>query len=110
MSAALIIQQYNTLASLMSSMLCAAQQDDWDSVSTIEVNYLDQVHQIKQQEHGVVLDKDEKTQKLSIIKRILADDASIRLLIHPKMQQLSQLMQSGASRAIQTKLSNTYRT
>jgi flagellar protein FliT len=104
-----IIQEYTTLAALMSNMLNAAKQDDWDSVSKIEVDYLHQMQQIKQQEHDVVMGKIEKSQKLSLIKRILADDASIRLLIHPKMQLLSQLMQPGASRAMQTKLSSTYR-
>lgn len=104
-----IIQEYTALATLMSNMLNAAKQDDWDSVSNIEVEYLHQVQQIKQHEHQVTLDKVSKSQKLSLIKRILADDASIRLLIHPKMQLLSQLMQPGASRAMQTKLSSTYR-
>lgn len=104
-----IIQEYTALATLMSNMLNAAKQDDWDSVSNMEVAYLHQVQQIKQHEHQVILDKTSKSQKLSLIKRILADDASIRLLIHPKMQLLSQLMQPGASRAMQTKLSSTYR-
>lgn len=109
MQANIIIQEYTALADLMSSMLSAAKQDDWNSVSNIEVDYLHQVQQIKQQEQHVILDKALKSQKLLLIKRILADDASIRLLIHPKMQQLSQLMQPGASRAMQTKLSSTYR-
>lgn len=105
----IIIREYTVLAGLMSSMLSAAKQDDWDSVSKIEVDYLHQIQHIKQHEHDAVMDKVTKSQKLSLIKRILADDALIRLLIHPKMQQLSQLMQPNASRAMQTKLSSTYR-
>lgn len=104
-----IIQEYTVLAGLMASMLSAAKQDNWDSVSSIEVDYLHQMQLIKQHEQGTVMDKTSKSQKLSLIKRILADDASMRLLIHPKMLQLSQLMQPGASRAMQTKLSSTYR-
>lgn len=104
-----IIQEYTALAALMTSMLNAAKQDDWDSVSKIEVDYLHQVQQIKQHEHHVVLDEASKSQKLLLIKRILADDALIRMLIHPKMQQLSQLMQPSASRAMQTRLSSAYR-
>lgn len=109
MHANFIIQEYTVLAGLMSAMLSAAKQDDWDSVSNIEVDYLHQIQQIKQHEHDVEWDKPSKSQKLSIIKRILADDASIRLLIHPKMRLLSQWMQPGASRAMQTKLNSTYR-
>jgi hypothetical protein len=55
------------------------------------------------------LDKTLKSQKLALIKRILADDETIRLLIHPWMSQLNILMQPQQSRAMQTKLNNTYR-
>jgi flagellar protein FliT len=104
-----IIQEYTNLANLMSQMLDAAQRNDWDNVSELEVAYLAQVNQIKQLEPTEKLDKASKSQKLAIIKQILADDHAIRLLIHPWMNKLSQLMQPRQTHAIQTKLNNTYR-
>jgi flagellar protein FliT len=104
-----LIQEYSALAGLISQMLSAAQQNNWDSVSEIEVSYLAKVNQIKHLEKSVVLDKTLKSQKLALIKRILADDETIRLLIHPWMSQLNILMQPQQSRAMQTKLNNTYR-
>lgn len=105
----IIIEAYTALADLMSQMLAAAKQDDWENVSELEFAYLNQMNHIKKYEHAVVLDKAESSQKLAIIKRILADDDLIRLLIHPKMQQLNRLMHPNASQAIQTKLNNAYR-
>lgn len=104
-----LIQEYTALAALMSQMLNAAQQNNWDRVSEIEVSYLSKVNQIKNHEKTVILDKTLKSQKLALIKRILADDDAIRLLIHPWMSKLSQLMQPNNSQAMQAKLNSTYR-
>ena len=104
-----LIQEYIALAALMSQMLTAAQQNDWDKVSSLEVSYLAKVNQIKLLDNTVVLSDVLKSQKMAIIKRILADDHAIRLLIHPWMNKLNQLMQPNQARAIQTKLNNAYR-
>jgi flagellar protein FliT len=104
-----LIQEYSALAALMAQMLSAAQQNNWDRVSEIEVSYLSKVNVIKLHEKTVVLDKTLKSQKLALIKRILADDGAIRLLIHPQMSKLSQLMQPHNSQAMQAKLNSTYR-
>ncbi|OYY50246.1 MAG: hypothetical protein B7X95_08980 [Methylophilaceae bacterium 17-44-8] len=104
-----LIQEYTALAALMSQMLGAAQQNDWDKVSALEVAYLAKMNQIKVQENTVKLGDALKSQKKVIIQQILADDHAIRSLIHPWMNKLSQLMQPHQSQAMQTKLNNAYR-
>lgn len=103
-----LIQEYTALAALMSHMLKAAQQNDWDKVSALEVSYLSKVNQIKVQENTVKLSDALKSQKKVIIQQILADDHTIRTLIQPWMHQLSQLMQPQQSQ-MQTKLNHAYR-
>lgn len=106
-----LLQAYTALADVMSQMLAAAKQDHWEQVSTLEVSYLDQVALIKTLENKSMLTQETKSQKAAIIQGILADDHQLRLLIHPWMHKLSQLMQPGHTTQaahMQAKLNSAY--
>lgn len=111
MQATTLLQAYTELAELMAQMLATAKQDQWDHVSELEVVYLDKIAQIKTIEKASILTQETKSQKAAIIQRILADDHQLKLLIHPWMHKLTQLMQPGHATHVahmQAKLNSAY--
>lgn len=111
MQSSVLLQAYTELAELMATMLATAKQDNWDHVSELEVVYLDKIAQIKSIEKTSILMPETKSQKAAIIQGILADDHQLKLLIHPWMHKLTQLMQPGqATQAahMQARLNSAY--
>ena len=101
----IIITEYESLAVLMKQMLHAAQSQDWEKVSDIELFYHDKMAQIKVDESRTTLSKNDQSRKLGIIKQILQDDHEIKALIYPKMDELSKFMRGGNTK---TKLNRAY--
>jgi len=100
-----LIQRYEMLAKVMHEMLTAAKQQNWDRVTELETFYTMQAEQLKVQENRMALPDDLQSQKISIIKAILADDREVRALVNPWMDRLSKLM-NGAH--MEAKLNRSY--
>ena len=84
-----ILVTYQTLSGLMSGMLAAAREGDWDRLVEIEKNCQVSVGRLKESP-ATPMTLEEQRQKLDLIKRILKDDAEIRDLTMPRMAFLQQ--------------------
>lgn len=100
-----LLTVYEKVASITEHMLDAARANDWALLEQLENDCSLQVRTLKEFEAETVLPLMLKEKKISLIKKILADDKAIRDLTEPWMQQLSKLMQSSNTTRM---LSNSY--
>jgi flagellar protein FliT len=86
---------YETVAEVTNQMLQAAQNQDWDELSELEVSCADYVEQIRDYDELQPEDGEAYKRKLSSIKQILANDREIRNLMAPWMMKLNNMLSSG---------------
>lgn len=89
-----IITVYEQVSSLTGQMLCAARNSDWDLLSQLEQRCFEHVQTLRSGERGAQLEDAAKQHKLTLIKKILADDREIRKLTDPWMARLAALINS----------------
>ncbi len=87
---------YESVAEVTNQMLKAAQNQDWDMLSELEVTCADYVEQIRDYDELQPEDGDAYKQKLKSIKQILANDREIRNLMAPWMFKLNNMLSSGS--------------
>ncbi|MBI3432843.1 MAG: flagellar protein FliT [Hydrogenophilales bacterium] len=84
-----MLATYESLSELTGTMLNAARQGEWDHLATLEqrcqgyVGNLMQAAPVKMNEH-------EQRTKVAIIRAILQNDAQIRALTEPRLNELQQ--------------------
>lgn len=100
-----VISLYETVAVITDQMLVAARNGDWDHLVALESRCASHVESLKAGEPPAPLTGVNRERKVSIIKKILADDREIRNLTEPWMAQLSQLISSTGN---ERKLSQAY--
>ncbi len=86
---AVILQNYESLATLMNLMNEAASHGQWNRLLELEQQCrkrVDIIRQVDQQSGS--LSEEERKRKAALIRRILADDAAIRLHTEPWLEQL----------------------
>ena len=89
-----LIDLYENVAVITDKMLHAARQRDWELLCQLESNCSSTVAIIQKNEVPVPLTPELKERKISMIKKILADDKEIRDITEPWMAELADLMQS----------------
>jgi flagellar protein FliT len=92
-----IVERYRRMADASGRMLSAARLDDWDGVCRIEKECATIVAELKTMGDLAPSDPALRTQKLDLMKRVLADDAEIRLLSQPWMGKLDAMMRGQAT-------------
>lgn len=91
-----VIQKYESLASITGMMREAAALGEWDRLIELEEQSRTHVAEMKLLDLAPV-DEATRLRKVSLIKRILADDAAIRSQAEPWMAELQRIMSSARS-------------
>lgn len=93
------IAQYESLSGMLTTMIRAAEQGDWEQVAGMESSFKPIIDQIRSTTAEERLSDDERRQKIQVIKQILRDDARLRELANPWMTKLQDaIQQTGKSR------------
>lgn len=89
-----IVAHYMRMASLSQRMLAAAVDDDWDRVCATEQECARVIDALSSIGDLSPTDPALRRQKLDLMKRVLADDAAIRLLSQPWLKKLDAMLQT----------------
>ncbi len=92
-----IVERYRRMADASGRMLSAARTDDWDEVCKVERECADLVTELSGMGDLAPLDPTLRAQKLELMKKVLADDAEIRLLSQPWLHKLDTMMRGPAT-------------
>ncbi|HEU4457637.1 MAG TPA: flagellar protein FliT [Methylibium sp.] len=87
-----LIQYYEAIEQASEQMLAAARGGDWDQVIKLEGACAVLIGRLKQAGAEKELGRDERVLKSRIMKRILVNDAEIRTLAEPWLEDLDRLM------------------
>ena len=94
-----IVDHYRRMASFSQRMLAAATADDWDRVCEVEEECARVIENLSEIGDLSPTDPELRRQKIELMKRVLADDAAIRLLSQPWLKKLDGLMRSTDTQA-----------
>lgn len=87
-----LIQYYQAIEKASQDMLEAARTGNWDQVLKLEGACALLISQLKQTAAGQALDSEEAQFKSRIMQRILVNDAEIRQLAEPWLDDLDDLL------------------
>ena len=87
-----LLQYYEAIEQASEQMLEAARQGNWDQVVKLEGACALLISQLKNAAATAELGRDERQLKGRIMKRILVNDAQIRTLAEPWIEDLDRLM------------------
>lgn len=90
----LIVTCYEEILALSGRMFEAAQLADWDTVTSLQPNYLALVDRLRQLDHEAPFSDAERMRRYQLLDRILTYDARIRDLAMPQLQRLGGLLSS----------------
>nr|WP_119157498.1 flagellar protein FliT [Caldimonas tepidiphila] len=95
-----LLAYYEAIGRASDEMLAAAQTGDWDRVMRLEGACAVLISQLKHAAHGQSqLNAEQSREKRRIMQRILANDAKVRQLAEPWLDDLDRLM-AAAPRAL----------
>lgn len=94
-----LLSYYEALEKASADMLSAARQADWDQVVKLEGACVLLIAQLKHAASQTTLAADEAQLKSRIMQRILVNDAEIRSLAEPWLEDLDRML-SGQSRTL----------
>ena len=89
-----IVERYRRMADASRRMLGAAEADDWDGVCAVEKECASLVAELSRMGDLAPSDPHLRQEKVALMKRVLSDDAAIRLLSQPWLKKLDALMRS----------------
>lgn len=87
-----LLSYYEAIEQASSDMLSAAKAGNWDQVVKLEGACVLLISQLKHAARQVPLDAEGARAKARIMQRILVNDAEIRHLAEPWLQDLDDLM------------------
>lgn len=87
-----LLQYYEAIESASEQMLAAARSGDWDQVVKLEGACALLISQLKHAAARLELGREERQLKGRIMKRILVNDAEIRNLAEPWLEDLDRMM------------------
>lgn len=93
-----LLKYYQAIERASADMLLAARGQDWEQVITLEGTCSVLVSQLKREAAGDVLNDMEQEEKGRIMRRILENDARIRALAEPWIDDLDRLVNGAAVR------------
>ncbi len=94
-----IVERYRQMADASQRMLSAARQDNWDQVCAAEKECAHLIKELSGMGDLAPADPALRQQKVELMKRVLADDAEIRLLSQPWLKKLDAMLSSPATAA-----------
>jgi flagellar protein FliT len=91
-----MIGTYESILAVTAQMLDAARAADWDRLVIREQECRELVENLMRSriDNDTVLEPRVRRRKVEIIRKVLADDAQIRILTEPWMQRLQHLLTS----------------
>lgn len=89
-----IVEHYTRMAEISERMRLAAYADDWNGVGDAEKECARVICDLSALGDLAPTDPALRRQKLDLMRRVLADDAEIRLLTQPWLKKLDQLLQT----------------
>jgi flagellar protein FliT len=95
-----LLGYYEALERASNDMLAAARAADWDQVIKLEGACVLLIAQLKHAAGEKALAAEEVKHKGRIMQRILVNDAEIRTLAEPWLEDLEQLMMGGRPRTL----------
>ena len=91
-----VLATYERIARLTGQMLAAAQAGQWDRLTALEQECGALFAPlIDQPEQPVSANAEYRTRKAELIRHILDDDARIRVLVEPRLEDLAALLSAG---------------
>jgi len=87
-----LINYYEAIEKASADMLDAARAGNWDHVIKLEGACVLLISQLKNAARGAALNGDEHQLKSRIMKRVLVNDAEIRHLAEPWLDDLDQIL------------------
>ena len=87
-----LLSYYEAIEKASADMLEAARTGDWDHVIKLEGACVLLISQLKNAASGKGLSRDETQLKSRIMRRVLINDAQIRHLAEPWLEDLDQRM------------------
>lgn len=87
-----LLSYYEAIERASADMLDAAKAGDWDQVVKLEGACVLLISQLKHAARDATLGADEAKAKSRIMQRILVNDAEIRHLAEPWLQDLDEMM------------------
>lgn len=84
----MLIDYYKSIEESSLKMLDAAKSQDWEQVVRCEGVCAVLIEQLRQHSHSEQLLPEQRTEKTRIMQRILRNDAQIRYLAEPWLEQL----------------------
>jgi len=87
-----LLSYYEAIEKASADMLDAARSGNWDHVIKLEGACVLLISQLKNAANGGALSSDESQLKSRIMKRVLVNDAEIRNLAEPWLEDLDQMM------------------
>ena len=87
-----LLSYYEAIEKASADMLDAARSGNWDHVIKLEGACVLLISQLKKAANGGALSTDEMQLKSRIMKRVLVNDAEIRNLAEPWLEDLDQMM------------------
>ena len=91
-----LIATYEAILETSGHMLEAARQDDWEHLIALERKCSALVQNLIADPVQCELDGTTRKRKAEIIRRVLADDAQIRSITQPWMEELNALLTSAS--------------
>ena len=86
----ILIEYYKSIEESSLKMLAAAQAQDWDQVVRCEGACAVLIEQLRMRGRSDELAPEQKREKAKIMRRILLNDAQIRYLAEPWLDQLDK--------------------
>ncbi len=87
-----LLNYYEAIEKASADMLDAARSGNWDHVIKLEGACVLLISQLKNAARGNQLSSEENQLKSSIMKRVLVNDAEIRHLAEPWLEDLDKMM------------------
>ena len=95
-----LLSFYEAIERASSDMLRAARAGDWDHVIKLEGACVLLISQLKNAARTSALSAEENQLKSRIMKRVLVNDAEIRHLAEPWLEQLDDMLQGRRSKTL----------
>ena len=91
-----LLDHYKAIERTSSQMLEAARTEDWDQVVRLEGACAVLIAQLRYKSKSNELDTVERKEKNKIMQRILRNDAEIRCLTEPWLNDLAQMFEKSS--------------
>ena len=95
-----LLEYYKAIEAKSAEMLCAAMQQNWDSVVECEKSCAVLIGELRVHSQEVQLTPAQRKEKTRIMQSILRNDAQIRILAEPWLATLEHMGKMPASSAL----------